>query len=56
MHLFVEVILLIVVLVILYWIIRIAVRDGMLAAWKIRKRGEREAAGWDPQSGRDGFG
>ena len=55
MHLFVEVILLIVVLVILYWIIRIAVRDGMLAAWRIRKRGEREAAGWDPQSGQDGF-
>jgi hypothetical protein len=55
MHLFVAAILWIVGLVILYWVIRIAVRDGILAAWRIRKRGEREAAGWDPQSGQDGF-
>jgi hypothetical protein len=55
MHLLVTVILLIVVLVILYWVIRLAVRDGTLAAWRIRNRGEREAAGWDPRSGQDGF-
>jgi hypothetical protein len=55
MHLLVTVILWIVALVILYWIIRLAVRDGTLAAWRIRNRGEREAAGWDPRSGQDGF-
>ena len=33
---------LIVGLVILYWVIRTAVRDGILAAWRIRKRGEKE--------------
>ena len=43
----------IVFLVILYWVIRTAVRDGTLAAWRIRNRVEKEeAAGWDPQSGR----
>jgi hypothetical protein len=42
----------IVTLVILYWIIRTAVRDGILAAWRIRNRAEKEdAAGWDPQPG-----
>jgi hypothetical protein len=34
---------LIVLLVILYWIIRIAVREGILAAWRIRNRAEKEA-------------
>ena len=45
----VGVILSIVGLVILYWIIRTAVRDGILAAWRIRNRAEKEeAVGWDP--------
>ena len=47
----------IVVLVILYYVVRTAVRHGMLAAWRIRDRAEKEeAAGWDPQrgSGRNG--
>jgi hypothetical protein len=30
-------------LVILYWVIRLAVRDGMLAAWRIRNRAEKQA-------------
>jgi hypothetical protein len=30
-------------LVILYWVVRIAVRDGILAAWRIRNRAEKEA-------------
>jgi hypothetical protein len=55
MHLLVSLILWIVGLVILYWVIRLAVRDAILAAWRIRSRGEKEAAGWNPQSGRDGF-
>jgi hypothetical protein len=42
-HLIVTVILWIVVLVILYWVIRTAVRDGILAAWRIRNRAEKEA-------------
>ena len=54
-HLFVSVILWIVGLMILYWVIRIAVRDGILAAWKVRNRGEKDAAGWNPRSGKDGF-
>lgn len=37
------VILLIVGLVILYWVIRTAVREGILAAWEIRNRAEKEA-------------
>jgi protein-S-isoprenylcysteine O-methyltransferase Ste14 len=37
------VILLIVGLVILYWVIRTAVREGILAAWRIRNRAEKEA-------------
>ena len=45
----VGVILCIVALVILYWIIRTAVRDGILAASRIRNRAEKdEAVGWDP--------
>ena len=56
MHLIVAVILWVVVpvvsLVILYYVIRAAVRDGILAAWRIRNRVEKEeAAGWDPQPG-----
>ena len=43
MHLIVSVTLWIVGLVILYWIIRIAVRDAILAAWRIRNRREKEA-------------
>jgi len=30
-------------LLILYWIIRVAVRDGILAAWRIRSRTEKQA-------------
>jgi hypothetical protein len=30
-------------LVILYWVVRTAVRDGILAAWRIRNRAEKEA-------------
>lgn len=37
------VILLIVGFVILYYVIRTAVRDGTLAAWRIRNRAEKEA-------------
>ena len=45
----VGVILGIVGLIILYYIIRTAVRDGILAAWRIRDRvGKEEAVGWDP--------
>lgn len=55
MHLIVSAIVWIVGLATLYWVIRIAVRDGILAAWRIRKRSEREEADWDPRSGRDGF-
>jgi len=55
MGLIVAVILWIVGLVILYYIIRTAVRDGIMDASRLRKRAEREAAGWDPQSGREGF-
>jgi hypothetical protein len=48
-------IVILVILVILYWVIRIAVRDGILAAWRIRNRAEKEEAiGWDPQPGRPG--
>jgi len=53
--LIITVLLWIVGLVILYWVIRMAVRDGIKDAWRIRKRTDREAAGWDPLSGRDGF-
>jgi hypothetical protein len=42
-------------LVILYWVIRTAVRDGILAAWRTRNRAEKEeSVGWDPQPGRAG--
>jgi len=37
------VILLIVGVAILYYVIRTAVRNGMLAAWRIRNRAEKEA-------------
>ena len=40
---FVAVILWIVGFVILYYVIRTAVRDGILAAWGIRDRAEKEA-------------
>ena len=43
MHLIVTVIFWIVGLVILYWVIRLAVRDGILSAWRTRSRGEKEA-------------
>ncbi|HTX80987.1 MAG TPA: DUF6019 family protein [Streptosporangiaceae bacterium] len=44
-------------LVILYYVIRTAVRDGIMDAWTKRGRVEREAAaeeavGWDPYPGR----
>jgi len=55
MNLFFTLIVWIVGFAILYWVIRVAVRDGILAAWRIRNRSEREAANWDPRSGRDGF-
>lgn len=47
----------IVVLVILYYVIRTAVRDGIRDAWRIRNRVEKDAAaeeavGWDPHPGR----
>jgi len=43
MVLTVAVILWIVGFVILYYVIRAAVRDGILAAWRIRNRAEKEA-------------
>lgn len=43
MGLITAVILWIVGLVILYYVIRVAVRDGILAAWRIRNRAEKEA-------------
>jgi hypothetical protein len=43
MHLIVTVIVWIVGFVILYYVIRIGVRDGILAAWRIRRRAEKEA-------------
>jgi hypothetical protein len=47
MHLIFAVIVWIVVpivsLVILYYVIRTAVRDGIMDAWRIRKRSEKEA-------------
>jgi hypothetical protein len=55
MNLIVTVLFWIVGFVILYYVVRAAVRDGMMAAWKARKRAEREASGWDPQSGQEGF-
>ena len=47
----------IVVLVILYYIIRTAVRDGIMDAWRKRNLVEKDAAaegavGWDPRPGR----
>ncbi len=39
----VAVILWLVGFVILYWVIRIGVRDGILAAWRVRNRAEKEA-------------
>jgi uncharacterized membrane protein YdjX (TVP38/TMEM64 family) len=42
-------------LVILYYVIRTAVRDGIMDAWTKRSRVQREAAaGWDPDPSRDG--
>jgi hypothetical protein len=57
MHLIVAALLWIVGLVILYYVIRTAVRDGIMDAWRKRNRVEKEAAaeeavGWDPHSGR----
>ena len=43
MHLIVAVIFWIVGLVILYWVIRTGVRDGILAAWRARSRAEKKA-------------
>lgn len=43
MGMIVAVILWIVGLIILYYVIRAAVRDGMLAAWRVRSRLEKEA-------------
>jgi len=43
MGLIVALVLWIVGFVILYYVIRAAVRDGMLAAWGVRKRLEKEA-------------
>jgi hypothetical protein len=49
--------LVIVAIVILYYVIRTAVRDGITDAWRIRNRVEKDAAaeqavGWDPQTRR----
>lgn len=48
---------LVVSIVILYYIIRTAVRDGIMDAGRIRNRVEKDAAaeeavGWDPHPGR----
>jgi len=43
MVLIVALVLWVVGLVILYYVIRAAVRDGMLAAWRVRGRLEKEA-------------
>jgi hypothetical protein len=40
---FFSVIVLIVFFVILYYVVRTAVREGILAAWRIRNRAEKEA-------------
>jgi hypothetical protein len=42
-------------IVILYWVIRMAVRAGILDADRIRRQAEKEAAVWDPKTGREGF-
>ena len=38
----------VVALVILYWIIRVAVRHGIEDAWRRRGEASREAGSWDP--------
>jgi hypothetical protein len=38
----------VVALVILYWIIRVAVRHGIEDAWRRRGEASREAGYWDP--------
>jgi uncharacterized protein HemY len=43
MHLIVAVILWIIGFLLLYYVIRLGVRDGTLAAWRIRNRREKEA-------------
>lgn len=58
-HIIVAGLLWIVFFVILYFVIRAAVRDGTLAAWRVRKLVEKDAAaeeavGWDPHPGREG--
>ncbi len=35
---------------VLYWLIRLAVRHGIQDAWRRRAKSAREDAGWDPAS------
>lgn len=58
-HIFIAGLLWIVFFTILYFVMRAAVREGTLAAWRVRKRIEKDAAaeeavGWDPHPGRKG--